>query len=135
MKMKLKQFLSLIHISMVLSGIGIITSILGTFFVKVAEGGDPQKALNRGEFISAALMLAATYFIVQWMLPTSWTFNGMELTANGVFFAVIIGLVAGLLIGIITEFYTGTGTKPVKHIVNQSLTGSATNIIAGLRCV
>ncbi|MBK8372737.1 MAG: sodium-translocating pyrophosphatase [Saprospiraceae bacterium] len=124
--------LNAVLLPMVLSGIGIITSILGTFFVKVAEGGDPQKALNRGEFISAALMLAATYFIVQWMLPTSWTFNGMELTANGVFFAVIIGLVAGLLIGIITEFYTGTGTKPVKHIVNQSLTGSATNIIAGL---
>ncbi|MBK7524343.1 MAG: sodium-translocating pyrophosphatase [Saprospiraceae bacterium] len=124
--------LNAVLLPMVLSGIGIVTSILGTFFVKVAEGGDPQKALNRGEFISAALMLAATYFIVQWMLPTSWTFNGMELTANGVFFAVIIGLVAGLLIGIITEFYTGTGTKPVKHIVNQSLTGSATNIIAGL---
>jgi K(+)-stimulated pyrophosphate-energized sodium pump len=124
--------LNAVLLPMVLSGIGIVTSILGTFFVKVAEGGDPQKALNRGEFISAALMLAATYFTVQWMLPTSWTFNGMELTANGIFFAVIIGLVAGLLIGIITEFYTGTGTKPVKHIVNQSLTGSATNIIAGL---
>ncbi|NNE26397.1 MAG: sodium-translocating pyrophosphatase, partial [Saprospiraceae bacterium] len=55
-----------------------------------------------------------------------------EYTANGVFFAVIFGLVAGLLIGIITEFYTGTGTRPVKSIVNQSLTGSATNIIAGL---
>ncbi|MBK8855455.1 MAG: sodium-translocating pyrophosphatase [Saprospiraceae bacterium] len=124
--------LNAVLLPMVLSGIGIVTSILGTFFVKVAEGGDPQRALNRGEFISAALMLAATYFTVQWMLPTSWTFDGMELTANGVFFAVIIGLVAGLLIGIITEFYTGTGTKPVKHIVNQSLTGSATNIIAGL---
>lgn len=124
--------LNAILLPMVLAGVGIVTSILGTFFVKVAEGGDPQKALNRGEFISAALMLAATYGIVQWMLPTSWTMNNFEYTSNGIFFAVIIGLVAGLLIGIITEFYTGTGTKPVKSIVNQSLTGAATNIIAGL---
>lgn len=124
--------LNAVLLPMLLSGVGILTSILGTFFVKVAEGGDPQKALNRGEFLSAALMLAATYFIVQWMLPSTWTVNNTEYTANGVFFAVIIGLVAGLLIGIITEFYTGTGTKPVKSIVNQSLTGAATNIIAGL---
>jgi len=78
-------------------------------------------------------MLAATFFIVQWMLPATWTdAKGFEYTSMGVFYAVIIGLVAGLAIGIITEFYTGTGTKPVKSIVNQSLTGAATNIIAGL---
>lgn len=125
--------LNAILLPLVLSGIGIVTSILGTFFVKVAEGGDPQKALNRGELISAALMLAATFFIVQWMLPETWTDSkGFVYTSLGVFWAVIIGLVAGLAIGIITEFYTGTGTKPVKSIVNQSLTGSATNIIAGL---
>jgi len=124
--------LNAVLLPLVLSGVGIITSILGTFFVRVNEGGDPQKALNRGEFISAALMLAFTYFIVQWLLPQSWSKNEINYTANGVFFAVIIGLVAGLLIGIVTEFYTGTGTKPVKSIVRQSLTGSATNIIAGL---
>lgn len=124
--------LNAVLLPLVLSGVGIVTSILGTFFVKVAEGGDPQKALNRGEFISAALMLAATYGIVQWMLPVSWNVNGVEFTSMGIFWAVIIGLVAGLAIGIITEYYTGTGTKPVKSIVNQSLTGSATNIIAGL---
>ena len=125
--------LNAVLLPMVLSGVGIITSILGTFFVKVAEGGNPQKALNRGEFISAAIMLIATYFIVNWMLPESWTdASGFTYTPFGVFIAVIIGLIAGLLIGIVTEFYTGTGTKPVKSIVNQSLTGSATNIIAGL---
>ncbi len=125
--------LNAVLLPLVLSGAGILTSILGTFFVKVNEGGDPQKALNRGEFISAALMLAATYFIVMWMLPASWTgANGFAYSAMGVFYAVIIGLVSGLAIGIITEYYTGTGTKPVKSIVNQSLTGAATNIIAGL---
>jgi K(+)-stimulated pyrophosphate-energized sodium pump len=124
--------LNAVLLPLVLSSVGIVTSIFGTFFVRVAEGGDPQKALNKGEFISAALMLAATYFIVQWMLPATWSIGGTEFTSMGIFYAVIIGLVAGLLIGIITEFYTGTGTKPVKSIVNQSLTGAATNIIAGL---
>jgi K(+)-stimulated pyrophosphate-energized sodium pump len=126
--------LNAVLLPLVLAGVGIITSIIGTFFVRVKEGGDPQKALNRGEFLSAALMLIATFLIVKWMLPSSWTLDttGATYTSMGVFWAVIFGLVAGLLIGIVTEFYTGTGTRPVKGIVNQSLTGSATNIIAGL---
>jgi len=124
--------LNAVLLPLVLAGVGIVTSILGTFFVKVAEGGDPQKALNRGEFVSAGLMLAATFGIVQWMMPSEWIVGGITFSSMGIFYAVIIGLVSGLLIGIVTEFYTGTGTKPVKSIVNQSLTGSATNIIAGL---
>ena len=124
--------LNAVLLPLVLAGIGILTSIIGTFFVKVSEGGDPQKALNRGEFISAALMLAATFGIVKWMLPATWEFGGVTYSSMGVFWAVIIGLASGLLIGIVTEFYTGTGTKPVKSIVDQSITGSATNIIAGL---
>src|SRR5699024_3329067 len=105
---------------------------LGTFFVRVKEGGNPQSALNIGEFVSAAVMLIASYFLIYWMLPASWTFNGMEFTPGGVFWATIFGLAAGLLIGLITEHYTGTGTSPVESIVQQSSTGSATNIIAGL---
>ena len=117
---------------LVLAGVGILTSIIGTFFVRVKEGGDPQKALNRGEFISAILMLVATFLIVSWVLPGTWTIAGKEFSSIGVFYAVIFGLVAGLGIGLITEFYTGTGTKPVRSIVEQSVTGAATNIIAGL---
>ena len=117
---------------LVLACVGIITSIIGTFFVKVKEGGDPQKALNRGEFVSAGLMLVATFLIVKWMLPESWTVGAIKFSSMGVFWAVLIGLISGLLIGMITEHYTGTGTKPVQSIVNQSLTGAATNIIAGL---
>jgi len=126
--------LNAVLLPLVLAATGIITSIIGTFFVKVGEGGDPQKALNRGEFIAAGLVLVATFFIIQWMLPASWVgaLDGFEYTSLGVFFAVIFGLVGGLLIGIVTEFYTGTGTKPVMSIVEQSLTGAATNIIAGL---
>ncbi len=124
--------LNAVLLPLVLASIGIITSIIGTFFVRVGEGGDPQKALNRGELIAGAIMLIATYLITQWMLPGSWRTEAGEFNSLGVFFAVIFGLVAGLAIGYITEYYTGTGTRPVQGIVDQSITGSATNIIAGL---
>ncbi|MDR8393114.1 sodium-translocating pyrophosphatase [Aliifodinibius sp. S!AR15-10] len=124
--------LSAVLLPLVLAGTGILTSILGTFFVRVKEGGNPQSALNIGEFISAAVMLVASWILIHWMLPASWTFNGIEYTPSGVFWATIFGLAAGLLIGLITEHYTGTGTKPVISIVKQSVTGSATNIIAGV---
>jgi len=124
--------LNAVYLPLLLAGVGIVTSIIGTFCVKVKEGGDPQKALNMGEFVAAALMLAATFGIVKWLLPATWTFNGIDYTSLGVFWAVLFGLAAGLLIGIVTEHYTGTGTKPVRSIVNQSVTGAATNIIAGL---
>ncbi|MDZ7771385.1 MAG: sodium-translocating pyrophosphatase [Balneolaceae bacterium] len=124
--------MSAVLLPLVLAGTGILTSIMGTFFVRVKEGGNPQKALNIGEFASAVVMLVASYLIIHWMLPASWTFKGIEYTPNGVFFATVFGLAAGLLIGLITEHYTGTGTGPVTSIVKQSQTGSATNIIAGV---
>ncbi len=132
--------MNLVLLPLVLAAVGIFTSIIGTFFVKVKEGGDPQKALNKGEFIAAFLMIVATYFVIQWMVPAEgFSLIGFEANAQavsytglGIFFAVIIGLVAGLGIGMITEYYTGTGTKPVRSIVEQSGTGAATNIIAGL---
>ena len=124
--------LSAVLLPLALAGTGIVTSILGTFFVKVKEGGNPQKALNIGEFGSSIVMVILSYFIINWMLPAEWVAGGVAFTPNKIFFATIIGLVAGLLIGMITEHYTGTGTGPVKSIVRQSLTGSATNIIAGL---
>jgi K(+)-stimulated pyrophosphate-energized sodium pump len=117
---------------LLLAGIGIVTSIIGTFFVRVKEGGDPQKALNQGELVASVLMLVATYFITMWILPASWQTPTGTYTSMGVFTAIIIGLLSGLAIGYVTEYYTGTGTRPVRQIVEQSLTGSATNIIAGL---
>ena len=124
--------LGAVYLPMALAAVGILMSILGTFFVKVKEGGSPHKALNIGEFGSAGLMLVASYFLIQGLLPESWSEGGQSYSSIGVFWATISGLIAGLLVGKITEYYTGTGTKPVSSIVEQSETGSATNIIAGL---
>lgn len=124
--------LGAVVLPLALAAVGILVSIIGTFFVKVKEGGSPHAALNTGEFGSAIVMVVASYFIIGYFLPASWTVDGMLYTSNGVFFATLAGLIAGLGIGKVTEYYTGTGTKPVTAIVRQSLTGSATNIIAGL---
>jgi len=124
--------LGAILLPLTLAGVGIVVSIIGTFFVKVKEGGNPQAALNVGEFGSSILMVLLMYFIIKWMMPESWVLGDKVYTAMGVFYATLAGLAAGLGIGKITEYYTATGTRPVKMIAKQSLTGSATNIIAGL---
>jgi len=115
-----------------IAGAGIIMSIIGTFFVRVKEGGDPHTALNIGEFSSAILMIITTYFLIHFLLPETWEYNDFIYSANGVFYATISGLVVGLCVGKITEYYTATGKNPVMSIVRQSETGPATTIIAGL---
>jgi K(+)-stimulated pyrophosphate-energized sodium pump len=122
--------LGAVYLPLTLAAVGIIMSILGTLFVKVKEGGSPHKALNLGEFGSGFLMVVASYFIITSMIPDS--IEGLPFGAMGVFYATLAGLIAGFFVGKITEYYTGTGTKPVNSIVRQSETGSATNIIAGL---
>jgi K(+)-stimulated pyrophosphate-energized sodium pump len=124
--------LNAVFLPLVLAAVGILTSIFGTFFVKVKDGGSPHKALNTGELIAGVLMIAASWFIVDYFLPESWEFAGKTYTSFGVFMAIVLGLVAGIAIGMITEYYTGTYKKPVWNIVKQSTTGPATNIIAGL---
>ena len=111
---------------------GIIMSIIGTLFVRVKEGGSPHAALNTGEFVSAGLMIVATFFLINKFLPDVWVFNGKEYSSIGVFYATISGLLAGLGVGKVTEYYTATGKAPVKSIVKQSDTGAATTIISGL---
>tara|TARA_R110000868_G_scaffold52221_4_gene165247 strand:- start:35913 stop:38303 length:2391 start_codon:yes stop_codon:yes gene_type:complete len=124
--------LGAVYLPLVLAAVGIIMSIIGTFFVKVKDGGNPQTALNIGEFGSAGLMVIASYFIIDALIPETWVYSGVEYTSMGVFLATLAGLIAGLAVGKITEYYTGTGSKPVNSIVKQSETGAATNIIAGL---
>jgi K(+)-stimulated pyrophosphate-energized sodium pump len=122
--------LGAVYLPLALAAVGILMSIIGTFFVRVKEGGSPHAALNLGEFGSAGLMLIASYFLINAFIPES--VEGLPSGAMGVFYATIAGLVAGLAVGKVTEYYTGTGTKPVNSIVKQSETGAATNIIAGL---
>ncbi|MBL4577429.1 MAG: sodium-translocating pyrophosphatase [Flavobacteriales bacterium] len=124
--------LGAVYLPLVLAAFGIIMSIIGTFFVRVKDGGSPHRALNMGEFGSAILMVIASFFIIQEMIPETFVLKGETYTSMGVFYATITGLVAGLLVGKITEYYTGTGKTPVNSIVKQSETGAATNIIAGL---
>ena len=124
--------LNFVLLPMMIAASGILVSIIGTFMVVVKEGGDPQKALNKGEFGSAAIMVGVIFYLINTFLPDAFIQGGSEFTSIGVFYATVIGLAAGLGIGMITEHYTGTGTGPVNSIVKQSITGPATNIIAGL---
>ncbi|MBX2916862.1 MAG: sodium-translocating pyrophosphatase [Cyclobacteriaceae bacterium] len=133
--------LSAVLLPLALAGVGIIMSFIGTFFVRVKEGGNPQTALNTGEIVSSVIMIIASWFIIKAMLPETWQYSDplynnageyTTYTSTGIFFATVIGLVAGVIIGLITEYYTGMGKKPVISIVRQSSTGAATNIIAGL---
>ena len=129
--------LGAVLLPLVLASVGIVVSILGSFFVKVKEGGNPQKGLNIGEFGAAGLMAVLSYFIITAMLPATFeattpivgTFTYSSL---GVFWAVVIGLASGTLIGIVTEYYTATDKAPVRGIGEASVTGAATNIISGL---
>ena len=124
--------ISFVILPLLIAASGIIMSIVGTFLVVVKEGGNPQKALNKGEFVSSFILIGVIYFLIQNILPMNFTLNGLSYTNTGVFIATIIGLFAGLGIGVITEHYTGTHNSPTNSIVKQSLTGPATNIIAGL---
>ncbi len=112
-----------ILLPMIIAAIGIISSILGTAFVRTDEKSDPMKALNWGTFAAAAIMVAGSYFAVKYLMPAE---------AFDLFWALVFGLVAGIAIGLFTQYYTSAEYKPVKDIAETSLTGSATNIIAGL---
>lgn len=133
--------LGAVLLPLMIAGVGIIMSIIGTFFVRVKEGGDPQKALNFGNIVAGTLMIIASWFLIKWLLPESWLYKdplyeytgeGNYYSSTNIFFATVIGIISGALIGMITEFYTGSGKSPVTSIARQSVTGSATNIIAGL---
>ena len=126
-----------ILLPMVIAGLGIVFSIVGTWFVRITKETDSvQKALNMGNWSSIVLTAIASYFVVNWMLPDTMTwFNperGMPFTKMQVYGAIGVGLVVGTLMSMITEAYTAMGKRPVNSIVRQSSTGHATNIIAGL---
>ena len=126
-----------ILLPMLIAGVGIILSIVGTFFVRISENTGlsthkVQNALNMGNWGSMILTAIAAYFLVQYLLPNDMTLRGHNFTKNGVFGAIMVGLIVGALMSIITEYYTAMGKRPVMSIIRQSGTGHATNIIGGL---
>lgn len=118
---------------LVIAGAGILLSMVGTFFVRTHEGGNPQAALNKGTFGACIITAIATYFICRELLPCGeYTIGSTTFTSLGVFLAVVVGLVAGTIIGLLAEYYTAEGKGPSNGVADASETGSATNIISGL---
>lgn len=125
--------MSPILLPMVICGLGIIFSIIGTWFVTIKdEKSSVQNALNLGNWSSIIITAVASYFIVNWMLPATLNLRGYEFSSINVFYAIMVGLIVGAAMSIVTEYYTAMGKGPVNAIIQQSSTGHATNIIAGL---
>ena len=126
-----------ILLPMLIAGIGILFSIIGTFFVRISENAgistdNVQKALNMGNWGSIILTAIACAGLVYYILPAEMTLRGLVFTNHGVMGAIVVGLVVGTLMSIITEYYTAMGKRPVLSIIRQSSTGHATNVIGGL---
>ncbi len=130
-----------ILLPLMIAGIGIIASIIGTFFIKVKEGAKEkqvQASLNIGNFISVLITGIVSYFLISWMLPdvlrgVSFLGEGnIDVSSSNIFYTTLIGLLVGYIISFLTEYYTALGKKPVLGIVKNSDTGAGTNIIAGL---
>ena len=130
-----------ILLPLVIAGVGVLASIIGTFFVRIksndAKEPQVQKALDTGNWAAILLTLVASWFLIDWMLEDTinMTFFGegvVAVPAINVFFTACIGLAVGALISMVTAYYTSLGKKPVMDIVQNSSTGAATNIIAGL---
>ena len=110
---------------LVLGAVSIVASIVGTFFVKTSDGGKIMGALYKGMIVAGILAAIAFYFVTDMMM-------GGSGAAKGIYYSALIGLALTAAMVVITEYYTGTDFKPVKTIAEASLTGDATNIIAGL---
>jgi len=126
-----------ILLPMLIAGVGIIFSIIGTLFVRVSDKAginthNVQKALNMGNWGSIILTAFACAGLVYYILPPTMSLRGIEFSRDGVLGAIAVGLTVGTLMSIITEYYTAMGRRPVLSIIRQSSTGHATNVIGGL---
>jgi len=122
-----------ILLPMVIAGVGLLFSIVGTWFVRISKETDSvQSALNMGNWSSIILTGISCFGLVMWLLPENLMLRGVSFTNLQVFYAILTGLVVGALMSMITEYYTAMGKRPVKSIIEKSATGHATNIIGGL---
>ncbi|MBK9570214.1 MAG: sodium-translocating pyrophosphatase [Chitinophagaceae bacterium] len=122
---------------MLIAGIGILFSIVGTLFVRISDTAGintntVQRALNMGNWGSMVLTAIAAAGLVYWLMPEAMELRGVIFTKWGVLGAIAVGLTVGALMSIITEYYTAMGKRPVNSIIRQSSTGHATNVIGGL---
>ena len=118
---------------LILGGISIVTSIIGTYFVKLGKSGNIMGALYKGLIVSGVLACVAFYFVTVQMFPQGLTnAAGANFSTMNLFISAIVGLVVTGAIFVITEYYTSTEYGPVKHIAQASTTGHGTNVIAGL---
>lgn len=126
-----------ILLPMIIAGVGILFSIIGTLFVRISDNAgintsNVQKALNLGNWGSIILTAIVCIFLVNYLLPENMVLRNHEFTKWGVLGAIGVGLAVGALMSIITEYYTAMGKRPVMSIIRQSATGHATNVISGL---
>lgn len=126
-----------IILPMLIAGVGILFSIVGTLFVRISDNAGintatVQRALNMGNWGSMILTAIVAAVLVNWLLPEQMVLRGVPFTKWGVMGAIAVGLAVGALMSIITEYYTAMGKRPVLSIIRQSSTGHATNVIGGL---
>ncbi|MGD2056415.1 MAG: sodium-translocating pyrophosphatase [Gammaproteobacteria bacterium] len=117
---------------LVLGGISIVASVIGTFFVKANEGGKIMNALYRGLIVAGVLAAIAFYPATTWVMGDTIVLGGEEVTTRFLYYCGLIGLALTAAMVVITEYYTGTEFSPVRHIAEASTTGDGTNVIAGL---
>lgn len=129
--------LEMVMLPVTIAAVGVIVSVIFTYFVKVKEGGNPQHSLDGGSFGAAGVMLLLSWFIIDYFVGSAassggMVLNGMSLGTVDLFMPMAGGLAAGVAIGIVTGYYCSKGKAPVNSIVEQSSTGPATNLIAGI---
>jgi K(+)-stimulated pyrophosphate-energized sodium pump len=117
---------------LVLGGVSIIASIIGSYFVKVREGGKIMNALYRGLIVSGVLAAIAFYFVTSFVMGDTIMLDGVAVSTMNLFYCGLIGLALTAAMVVITEYYTATEYSPVRHIAAASTTGDGTNVIAGL---